>query len=98
MLKMASFKLYKLCHNTIFPKCKCYGPEGKGFPNTSVTAPRGEGGFLHASVAAPRRTVSWRLRAKKYHKVTQHHKPHTRDLLGKTQEDGCLHLGEAAEN
>ena len=48
-----------------------YPSESKGFPSGSVTALRGK--------------VSWQLGAKEYHKVTPHNKPHTRDLLGKTQ-------------
>lgn len=52
----------------------------KGFPSVSVVALRGK--------------ISWQLGAKEYHKVTPHNKLHTRDLLGKTQERGCLGLGK----
>jgi hypothetical protein len=38
--------------------------------------------------------VHWKPWAKEYHKVTLHNKPHTKDLLGEPQEDGCLWLGE----
>jgi hypothetical protein len=47
------------------------------------------------SVTALRGKVSWQLGAKEYHKVTQHNKSQTRDLLGKTQESrGHIHSRE----
>jgi hypothetical protein len=48
--------------------------EGKDYPIVSGTALKGK--------------VSWQSRDKEYHKVTPHNTPHTRDLLGKTQEGG----------
>ena len=34
------------------------------------------------SVTALLQKISWQLGAKEYNKVTSHHRPHTRDLLG----------------
>lgn len=47
---------------------------------------------MQASGAALKGKGSWKPR--NYHEVTQHSKAHTRDLLGKTHEGGCLYLGE----
>ena len=58
----------------------CYSSERKGFPGESVADLRGK--------------VSSQLGGKEYHKVTPHNKPHTRRLLGETEEGGCLCLGE----
>lgn len=41
--------------------------------------------------------ASWQSGAKQQHKVTLHNKPHTRDLLGKTKEGGCLCSGKKQE-
>lgn len=60
-----------------------WGGRGEAFPSGSVTALKGK--------------VSWKLGARKYHKVTIYNKPQTRDLLGgKNSGDpsGCLCLGE----
>jgi hypothetical protein len=60
--------------------CKCHSSEGKGFPNRSVANVKGK--------------LSWQTGAREYHKVTPHNKPHTRDLLRKIQEGGCLCSGK----
>jgi hypothetical protein len=59
---------------------KCYSSEEKGFPN--------------ASVATLRRKVSWQSGAKEYYTIPQYNRPHTRRLLEKIQEDGCICLGK----
>lgn len=54
-----------------------WGGRGEAFPSGSVTALKGK--------------VSWKLGARKYHKVTIYNKPQTRDLLGgKNSEGGCI--------
>jgi hypothetical protein len=50
--------------------------------------------MLKASVTAVRGKVFWQLGAKEYHKGTQQNKPHTRDLLGETQEAVSLLSGK----
>lgn len=42
---------------------------------------------VNLSVMAQRGKISWQL---EYQKVTPYNKPHTKDLLGKTQGGGCL--------
>lgn len=46
------------------------------------------------SATALKGKVSWELGARDYHKVTPHNRLHTRDLLVKTRESGCLCSGE----
>lgn len=52
------------------------------------------------SVRVLRGKMSWQLRPKDYHKVTQHNKTHTRDLLERMNPGGWLPLlkPEAAKN
>lgn len=42
------------------------------------------------SVMALKGKISSQLGAKEYHEVTEHNRPYTRHLLGKTQEGLCL--------
>lgn len=46
--------------------------------------------FPNASVTALKTNMSWQAGAKKYPEVTLYSKPHTRNLLGTSQEGGCL--------
>lgn len=69
---------------------------GEGFPNGGVTTFRGRlpqwkcynsemKGFLCRNVASLRGKASLAVRSQEHQKVTPHNKPHTRDLLGETQ-------------